>query len=404
MMQRFTYEAVDPQGRKIVDSGEAGDRESLLLSLQSRGMILVRWLDDEHPGKRFFFNPSSRSLNAAELLQMTRDLAHLLKSGVPMDRTLTIIANASKRESIKTTVNSLKEAIQGGSSLSEAMAAKPEDFNNLYINMVRVGEMGGIIPQVMEKLAQFMERSREVKSFIVSSSIYPAILLFAGVLSVFVIMGFVVPRFAGIFSDLGQEIPFSTRVLIQLSDLLREWGVWMLLFTGICFLWLWRMAHSPKGKDRLDILLLRTPFFGTLVADIQVSRFTRTLGTLVLSGVPLLKALSIVKDVVENNVVKNAIVHIYQQVKEGRRISELMKTQNAFPEMAVQMVALGEETGKLGEMLVLVAEELDNKIQSRIKTFLAFLEPATILLMGLIIGGIVISMLSAIFGINEIQF
>jgi type II secretory pathway component PulF len=164
------------------------------------------------------------------------------------------------------------------------------------------------------------------------------------------------------------------------------------------------MARSPKGKDRLDALLLRAPFFGTLAGDIQVSHFTRTLGTLVLSGVPLLKSLSIVKDVVENNVIKNSVARIQQQVKEGKRISDLMKTQEVFPEMAVQMVALGEETGKFGEMLVLAAEELDNKIQTRIKTFLAFLEPATILLMGLIIGGIVVSMLSAIFGINDIQF
>ena len=154
----------------------------------------------------------------------------------------------------------------------------------------------------------------------------------------------------------------------------------------------------------MDRLIISAPFFGSLVADIQVSRFSRTLGTLLLSAVPLLKALSIVQDVVENNEVKTAVGQIYQEVKEGKRISSLMKDQNIFPAMAVQMVSLGEETGKLGEMMVLVAEELDNKIQARIKTFLAFIEPATILLMGLIIGGIVVSMLSAIFGINDIQF
>ncbi len=401
-MQRFSYEAVDAQGRKIMSSGEARDRESLMLNLQSRGMILVKWVDNEHSG-RHLFKRSTRVLDAGALLLITKDLAHLLKSGVPMDRTLTIIANSAKQESIKRTAQSLKEAIQGGSTLSEAMAEK-EDFNNLYVNMVRVGEMGGIIPQVMEKLAQFMERSQEIKKFIISSSIYPAILLFVGVVSVLVIMGFVVPRFAGIFSDLGQEIPFSTRVLIQMSEFLREWGIGLLLVIGFCIVWLWRMIHTAKGKDRFDRLFLRVPFFGVLVTDILVSRFARTLGTLVLSGVPMLKALSIVQDVVENNVVKDSIVSIRNQVKEGQRISEMMKKQDTFPEMAVQMVALGEETGKLGEMLVLVAEELDNKIQGKIKTCLAFLEPATILLMGIIIGGIVVSMLSAIFGINEIQF
>ncbi|MCP4577401.1 MAG: type II secretion system F family protein, partial [Deltaproteobacteria bacterium] len=253
-------------------------------------------MDDAHPGKHFF-KRSTRDLDAGALLQITKDLAHLLKSGVPMDRTLTIIANSATQESIKTTAQSLKEAIQGGSTLSEAMAEK-DDFNNLYVNMVRVGEVGGIIPQVMEKLAQFMERSQEIKRFIISSSIYPAILLFVGVVSVLVIMGFVVPRFAGIFSDLGQDIPLSTKILIQMSEVLREWGIGLLVVIGLCFMWLWRMAHTPKGKDRLDSVFLKTPFFGTLVADIQVSRFARTLGTLILSGVPLLKALSIVQDVV----------------------------------------------------------------------------------------------------------
>ena len=402
-MQRFMYEAVDPQGRKVRASGEARDKESLLLSLQSRGMFLVRWLDDEYQGKRIF-GRSSRILNAGSLLQVTKDLAHLLKSGVPMDRALTIIDNAAKQKTIKTMARSLQEAIQGGSTLSEAMAARPRDFNNLYVNMIRVGEMGGIIPQVMEKLAEFMERSREIKKFIISSSIYPAILFMVGIVSVLVIMGFVVPRFAGIFSDLGQQIPYSTRALIGMSGFLRAWGIWILLFSGLFILWLWRVVHTPKGKAGLDRLLLRPPFFGPLLADIQVSRFSRTLGTLISSGVPLLKALSIVRDVVENHVIKDAVVHIHQYVKEGKRISELMKKHPAFPEMAIQMVALGEETGRLGEMLVLVAEELDSKIQSRIKTCLAFLEPATILLMGIIIGGIVVSMLSAIFGINEIQF
>ena len=402
-MQRFSFEAVDSQGRKIVDSGEAWDKESLLLTLQSQGLVLVRWLDEERP-RPWFFRRSTRTLKARELLQVTKDLAHLLKSGVPMDRSLIIIADSAKEESVQTMARSLRESIQGGSTLSEAMATTPGDFNNLYVNMVRVGEMGGILPQVMEKLAQFMGRTEEIKRFIISSSIYPAILLSVGMVSVLVIMGFVVPRFADIFNDLGQEIPFSTQILIQVSNFLRAWWWLIALLVGLSFILVWRLMHTPRGKDRFDSLLIRSPFFGALITDIQVSRFARTLGTLVLSGVPLLKALSIVQEIAENNVVKAAVRHIYGQVREGKRISALMKEKDIFPSMAVEMVSLGEETGKIGEMLVQVAEELDNKIQAKIKSLLAFLEPLAILLMGLIIGGIVLSMLSAIFGINEIQF
>jgi len=402
-MQRFTYEAVDPQGRKITATGEAWDKESLLINLQSRGMVLVKWLDDERSAARFFKH-RARRMDAEELLQMTKELTHLLKSGVPMDRALTIIHDAATQESIKTIAVFLRGSIQGGSTLSEAMAARSGDFNNLYVNMVRVGEMGGILPQIMEKLAQFMERSREIKKFIISSSIYPSILLCMGIVSVLVIMGFVVPRFAAIFSDLGQEIPFSTNLLIQASHLLRAWWWLMLIGVVISCVFLWRTAQTPRGKAHIDKMIIRVPSIGPLIMEIQVSRFARTLGTLVLSGVPLLKALSIVQDVVENHVVKAAVGQIHRQVKEGKRISSLMKEQDVFPAMAVQMVSLGEETGKLGDMLVHVAEELDVKIQQKIKTLLSFLEPAAILLMGLIIGGIVVSMLLAIFGINEMQF
>jgi general secretion pathway protein F len=402
-MQRFSYEAVDPQGHRVVASSEAMDRDALLLSLQTRGMVLVRWLDDKRPGIRFF-KRSGRTLNSTDLLQVTKDLAHLLKSGVTMERTLTIMEEASKQESIQNTARFLRESIQGGSTLSDAMAARPDDFNNLYVNMVRVGEVGGILPQVMEKLAQFMERSREIKEVIVSSSIYPAILFFVGTVSVLVIMGFVVPRFAAIFSDLGQELPFSTKILIEISHFLRAWGWAILLSVAGCTMILRHVIRTVRGKELLDRILIRSPFFGALIADIQVSRFARTFGTLVLSGVPLLKALTIVQDVVENNEVKAAVDHIHRQVKEGKRISSLMKERNIFPAMAVQMVSLGEETGSLGDMLVLVAEQLDNKIQAKIKSSLALFEPATILFMGLVIGGIVVSMLSAIFGLNEIQF
>ncbi len=401
-MQRFFYEAVDSQGHKVVASGEAVDRDTLLIGLQSRGLVLIRWLDDA-PSAHRFFRRSGRTLSSREILHLTRDLAHLLKSGVPMDKALTIIDHSSKQTSIKNMAAFLKESIQGGSTLSEAMSAKSQDFKDLYVNMVRVGEMGGILPQVLEKLAQFMSRSIEIRKFIVTSSIYPAVLFFVGLLSVLVIMGFVVPRFAGIFNDLGQEVPYSTRLLIEMSAFIRKWGGWILLFLALLVGLFWRMKHTRQGKDRIDGFLIRAPFFGELISDIQVSRFARTLGTLTMSGVPLLKALSIVESVVENNVIKKAVIRIHQRVRDGKRISVVMK-EGPFPPMAVQMTSLGEETGKLGEMLVLVADELDDKIQSEMKTFLAFLEPATILVMGLIIGGIVVSMLSAIFGINEIQF
>jgi type II secretory pathway component PulF len=327
-----------------------------------------------------------------------------MKSGLPMDRALNIIFQSSDVPAIQSMTKYLRESLQAGTSLSDAMSLKKGDFTDLYINMVRVGEMGGILPQVLDKLAGFMARTEEIKRFIISSSIYPSILMSIGILSVVVIMGFVVPKFATIFTDMGQKIPASTMILIQVSQVLRDWWWLMVLTVVLAGVIIWRFSETPYGKDRLDRILIRLPGMGILLLNIQVSRFARTLGTLVQSGVPLLKALSIVRDVVSNIVVKTASEQIYHQVKEGKRVSQLMKDQRIFPAMAVQMVALGEETGKIGEMLSTVADDLDVRIQSRIKSYLSLLEPIAILIMGLIIGGVVISMLTAIFGLNEIEF
>jgi type II secretory pathway component PulF len=402
-MPRFSYEAMNPAGRRIIDSGEATTRDDLMLSLQSKGLILVRWIDAA-PSARSIMKRSGRSLKSRDLLMMTRELAHLMKSGLPIDRSLTILIQTSESKPLLAMAQYLKDALQGGKSLSDAMAARSEDFSDLYINMVRVGEMGGILPQVLEKLAGFMERTEEIKKFIISSSIYPAILMLIGLVSVVVIMGVVVPRFAAIFTDLGQKIPAATQLLIDTSQFLRNWWWVMLLGVVVTSMGLWRFSASPYGKDRLDRIWIRLPILGTLLLDIQVGRFTRTLGTLVQSGVPLLKGLSIVREVVNNVVVKRAAEQIFRQVKEGKRISILMKEQRIFPAMAVQMVALGEETGKIGDMLISVSDDLDARVQSKIKSLLSLLEPMAILLMGLVIGGVVIAMLTAIFGMNEIEF
>ncbi|WP_051328223.1 type II secretion system F family protein [Desulfatirhabdium butyrativorans] len=403
MSGRFRYEALDPAGKRIVESAEARSREDLLISLQLKGMVLLRWIDEERSGFRLPWQ-GGRRLSGKELLMFTRELAHLVKSGLAIDRALLILEQSSEAQSVQQMAKYLREAIQGGSSLSDAMARQEADFNELYVNMVRVGEMGGVLGPVLEKLAGFLERTEEIKRFVISSAIYPSILMSIGIVSVVVIMGFVVPKFAAIFTDMKQKIPASTMVLIQISAFLRAWW-WALVLGiagGVAGLWAW--ARTASGKAVIDRVSIRLPGLGGLLLDIQVSRFARTLGTLVQSGVPLLKALSIVRNVVSNILVKAASETIYREVKEGKRVSRLMKEQKVFPAMAVQMVALGEETGKIGEMLTSVADDLDTRIQAKIKSYLALLEPIAILLMGLIIGGVVISMLTAIFGLNDIEF
>ncbi len=402
-MPQFRYEAMTRDGRKIVESMEAKDKDEILLALQAGGSVLLRWMDNGGSYSVRLFS-GRRRLNNSRLLQLTSDLAHLFKSGLPVDRALSIAGSATQDEKIKEMTLYLKDALKKGTNLSDAMAQRPEDFNDLYVNMVRVGEMGGILPDVMVRLSEFIARTEEIKKYVISSSIYPIILLCVGFLSLLVILGFVVPKFAGIFADLGQEIPFSTRILLNVSLFFQSW--WWLLLSGTIFagLFFWRFLKTAGGRKLSDIWTLRTPYVGEVILDIEMSRFSRTLGTLVKSGVPLLKALHIVKAVVSNFQVKDAVGYIYTQVKEGRSISSLMGDRDIFPPLVVQMVSLGEETGKIGDMLLSVADDLDRKIQSKIKTYLALLEPFSILLLGLVIGGVVVSMLTTIFGVNEIQF
>ncbi|MBF0101683.1 MAG: type II secretion system F family protein [Desulfobacterales bacterium] len=402
-MEQFRYEALDTQGKRIVKAEEARSRQELLLLIQARGQILLRWLDTEgKKGKQA--QKARRSLSSKHLLQFTRDMSHLMKAELPMDRALSVIVESSTEKPIKEMVVYLKESIQGGSSLSEAMTSKSNDFSELYINMVRVGEMGGVLPLILEKLNRLLERSEEIKKFIISSSIYPIILLIVGILSLFIIMGYVVPKFASIFIELGQTIPFSTQVLISMSEFIQHWW-WLIigLITGF-IVFMKQYVKTSQGKKQFDRWILKMPYLGEIMLEIQISRFCRTLGTLTQSGVPILKALSIVGAVLTNTVIKAASDYIYQQVREGKRISNLMKEKPVFPPMVVQMATLGEETGRIGEMLVSAADDLDQKTQEKIKAFLTMLEPLTILFMGLMIGMIVVSMLSTIFGINEVQF
>lgn len=402
-MPVYRYEAIDSHGKRISASREADSREDLLLEINSRGGVLLRWID-KGKTRKTLFSFSRKKLKTSSLLQFTADLAHLMKSDLPVDRALLIVEQSADKKDVKDISAFLRKEIKKGQSLSGAMELKSDDFNNLYINMVRVGEMAGLLPEVMKKLSQLMERTEETKKFIISSSIYPAILLLTGFASILVIMGFVVPRFAGIFADLGQKIPTSTAVLLFLSEFLRQWWWVMVSGTAGILLLVLRFVRTDKGKKWMDTKMIKIPGLGDLFLEIQVTRFARTLGILVQSGVPLLKSLSIVRDVVGNSVLRQMSEDIYYQVKEGKSIAAVVKEQKFLPPVVVQMVILGDETGKTGEMLVEAADALDKKIEAKIGLFLSLVEPVAILVMGLIIGGIVITMLSTIFGINEISF
>ncbi len=402
-MQRFFYEGVDVRGRKVRGAEEASDLESLLVSLSAKGVHVLRWSETPMGRDGFSFFRKGR-LSAKQRLEFISEMAHLVRSGVPIDRCLQILADATTADRVRQLALSLREGLRGGQSLSEAMAQKAPEFGELTVSMIRVGEAGGVLDDSLEKLAGFLARTEEIKRFIISSSIYPVVLLFVGIASVASILGFVIPKFAVILEDLGPNIPTATQALIALSRFFRAF--WWLLASVPIILALGFVAYArkPENRRRLHSLILKVPFLGRLVLEVELARMTRTLGTLLQSGVPLLKSLAIAQAVARNVLLKEALQEIYEKVQQGMAMSTLMRASPVFPPMVVHMTSIGEETGDLGQILGSVADNLEKEIQSKTKAALALLEPVVIVFMGVLIGGMVISMLLAIFGIHEISF
>ncbi len=399
-MPRFFYEALDPGGQKISGTGEAKSRDEFIAGLVSQGIqpLKIKRLQQIEA----LWQSRRSRFSHDNLLYFTKELADLLGAGIPLERAMAILAESAEEEQVRGLIRDVRADIQGGKKLSEALAAWPGIFDSLYVNMVRVGEMGGVLPAVLSRLGEFLERSRETRKFIINSSIYPIILLFVGVLSVFVLVTFVVPKFGQIFEDMNQPVPFATAMIIDASTFVRQWWWVMAIVSTVSVALFYFWIKSPDGRRQWDRIVLKLPVAGPFVRTVQMSRLVRTLGTLLESGVPILKGISLAAEVITNSVIRSAMEEVYKGVRQGRSLSHLMKNSGEFPSLLVHLVAVGEETGALAKMLLKIADDMDSKIQNDTKMYLAMVEPLTIVFMGLVIGGIILSMLMAIFGINDI--
>ncbi len=401
-MPTFFYEAVDFAGKKVEGVEDAHDEQELAARLVAKGLQPLR-LKRRHKAITLF-KPSKKKIGHESLLYFTKELADLIEAGIPLERALAILLDSADDQVLKETIRDIREKIKGGKSLSEALSEYPESFSKLYVNMVRVGELGGVLPDVLRRLDSFLERSREIRKFIVSASIYPAILTIVGIISVLILIIFVVPKFGQIFEDLNQPMPPITAMIIAISTFLQKWWWAMLMGLSVLFLAVKLYLRTEEGHRWWDSIKLRLPLIGPTLLRVELGRLTRTLGTLLETGVPILKGISLAKEVVSNFKIQEAVDQIYIGVRQGKNLSLLMKRAGIFPSIAIHLVAVGEETGKLGPMLIKIADDLDEKVRSDTKMFLSMIEPLTIVIMGLLIGGIILSMLLAIFGINDVGF
>jgi type II secretion system protein F len=393
------------EGKMVEGSMEASDGAAASLRLQDMGLLPVRI---GLASKNAFLQREIRwpwtrkRVKRKDLLVFTQELHTLVKAGFPLDRSLAALSKLAESPALCETVQGILKDVKGGMSFSESLSKYPEVFPKVYVNMVKAGEVGGVLDEILGRLVAFMESSENLRSYIVGAMIYPALLSVVGLASITILTLFVVPRFASIFQDMGVPLPLPMAILTVLSNILRNFW-WLILIAVLAgSLYFKRFRESAEGRLKWDRWLLRIPLVGAVVRKIEVARFSRTLGTLLHGGVPLLQAMTIVREIIDNQGIAVAIEPIRNGIKKGEGISQPMKQSGVFPPLAMHLIEVGEESGKLDSMLAQVADVYDNEVRNSVKNLIAFFEPALILIMGIIIGTIVVSMLLAIFSINDI--
>ncbi len=402
-MPLYEYKAVSPSGETVRGTMEAGSEQLVIAKLQESGNIP---LSTNAAGKGGFsldtLSFKRRGMNVREVGQFTEQLATLLGAGLPLDRSLHVLLDLAENDRIKQTVAAIRDHVREGESLSEALDAQHGSFGRFFINMVRAGEIGGSLDTTLERLANYLERSKDLKDAVVSAMVYPIMLMFLAGGSLVLLLVYVIPQFTPIFEELGGDLPTITKIVLAVGSVLQNfwWGLIGLVVLAITMFR--RMLADPEKRLVWDARVLGMRWVGDLVAKMEIARLTRTLGTLLSNGVPLLSALSIARNVMNNSVLRQSVEATTEEVKTGGGLAHNLAKTGNFPRLALQMVSVGEETGQLDVMLLKVADTYDKEVRNTIDRLLSVFTPVVTLLMAVMIGTIVMSVLMAIMGINEL--
>jgi len=404
-MASYSYRASTAEGKIIESSMEAASEGTVSIKLQEMGLLPIHIGTAgrrESVFQRGVELPwKSKKIKTKDLMVFTQELRTLIHAGIPLDRCLTTVAQLSENPVMTEIVRDILKEVKAGKSFSEGLAKYPDVFPKVYISMVKAGEAGGSLDEILGRLTTYIESKEELRSHIVGALIYPALLSMVGIVSVVVLTVFVVPRFVVIFGDMGVDLPLPMMILNGLSQALR--GFWWLIL-ALLFAAGYGIKHfrdSEDGRLKWDRKLLEIPLLGDVLRKVEVSRFARTLGMLLRGGAPLLQSMTIVRDIIGNQSIARTIDPIRSGIKKGEGIAQPIRQSGVFPPLAMHLVEVGEETGRLDDMLIQVADTYDVEVRNGIKGLIAFFEPAIILFMGLVIGTIVVSMLMAIFSMND---
>ncbi|MEO8133173.1 MAG: type II secretion system F family protein [Betaproteobacteria bacterium] len=411
-MAVYRYKAVNGAGATVHGEFDANAemavvewlRESALMPLQIElakgGRAAVAGAAATKTGGRSWFQ--RKQVGQEQLLNMTRELATLLKAGLPLDRALEILINLSGTSPSRALLQQIRDDVRGGASLSQALDKPGGIFSRFYVNIVRAGEAGGALAAAMARLAEFMERSKELRETVRSALIYPALLLFVAIGSIMLLLIKVVPQFEPIFAQSGKALPGPTMMVIGAGRFAQNY--WWMILGGIVVIgywWRWQMKRK-SSRFKWDGRFLRLPIFGDLISKIETARFARTLSTLLGNGVSLLGAMSIVRETMTNSVLSGALDAVIVKLREGRGLSQPLVETGVYPQLAIQLIMVGEETGRLEEMLGRVADIYDTESQRAVKRMLGVLEPVLILIMAALIAAVILSILLGIFSINDL--
>lgn len=397
-MPLYAYKAVDPaSGKMVQNTTEAESEASLAARLREQSLHVAEIKVVKAPSKANVFAKKPKKIKLKSIVVFSRQFATMIDAGIPILRCLDILHGQTKEAALKEALETLTMDVKSGMTLNEAMAKHPHIFSKLYVNMIRAAELGGILDQILDRLSQFLEYEAEIKGKIKSAMTYPVLVLGFSQVMLFALFSFVLPKFKEIFSGMQVEMPPVTKVIFGMGDFMAAyWWVVILVFFGIFFGYK-KWAETPNGRYQSDFIKLRLPIIGDLSMKMSVARFSRTFGTLLNSGVPMMRSLEIVGETLGNAVLAQAIDNTRASLREGTKLSQPLAQSGLFPSMVTTMIDIGEESGRLPEMLVKVGDFYDQEIESSVKGLTSMIEPLLIIFLGVVVGFIAISIMVPMF-------
>lgn len=399
-MTTYHFRAVSSDGKPRAGTLAAEDEKRVTQELRRQGLIPL-YVGTAPQGRAEFQLPKLHFGRKRDVLFFTQELSTLLNAGVPLDRAIFITSELSERAEFRAVINEVLRLVKGGKSLADALSSKPEYFPAIYTNMVRAGEASGSLAAIFERLAEYEKNRDELRGYIISSMVYPALLTVVGFGSIATLLYYVVPRFAGAFAASSARIPPMTQAMLDLSTFVRAWGPWILLGLVVALAFFRYYISTREGRYWWDSFRLRLPVLGEALRKEQTAQFTRAMGTLIANGVPLVQSLSISRGIMTNRRMSDALELVAQGIKRGEGISQPLVASGQFPPLTAHLLSIGEETGRLDTMFLRAADIFDADTRAAIKRFTSLFEPLIILIMGVAVGSLILSMLLAITSINE---